>query len=128
MLTKIATIVVVLTLALGGAGIIAASAQGDGGGHHDAASTKTALSAKFSGDETRETPLQLKSFTQTAARSGAVLQDPFEFQFGTAVEFVPGNPWKENDEGANDVAGFGLGGRESLAKKAGGGAGKAAKP
>ena len=124
MLTKIATIVVVLTLALGGAGIIAASAQGDGQGGTESFATK--LMAKFSSDETREAPAQTKAFTQNAARSGETVQDPFEFQFGTQEEFVPGNPWESDTIGTLEVSGFGYGGHDGQAKQTG--AGKAAKP
>ena len=136
MFTKIATLVIVLTFALGGVGIVAVSAQADTADGGIAAQTKTMTAAKYAGEETlgaqtktmtaakyagEETPgaqTQTQTATQTFAYAGDMQQIPWAFCFGTLEDFVPGIPWTiENDGALEDVTGFGFGGRVDLAPK-----------
>ena len=64
MFTKIATLVIVLTFALGGVGIVAVSAQADTADGGIAAQTKTMTAAKYAGEET----LGVQTKTMTAAK------------------------------------------------------------
>ena len=136
MFTKIATLVIVLTFALGGVGIVAVSAQADTADGGIAAQTKTMTAAKYAGEETlgaqtktmtaakyagEETPgaqTQTQTATQTFAYAGDMQQIPWAFCFGLLEDFVPGIPWTiENDGALEDVTGFGFGGRVDLAPK-----------
>ena len=136
MFTKIATLVIILTFALGGVGIVAASDlvdPADGGiaaqtqtmtaamyaGEETlGAQTQTMTAAKYAGEETLGAQTQTRTATQTFARAGDLQQIPWAFCFGTLEDFEPGNPWADDVIGTvEDATGFGFGGRLDLAPK-----------
>ena len=118
MITKIATIVTILTLALGGAGIVAASAMSDVAQGGTPTQTQTMTAAKYAGEEVLS-QAQTRTATQTFARKGDLHQTPWAFLWGETEE--TGNPWLEEYTGepgtVENATGFGFGGRGDLAPK-----------
>ncbi len=123
MFIKIATIVAIVALALGGGGIAVVAAQAnipDGGTAVKAetqtknAGVETQLSNQFMVQTMAQTMTQTMAQTMTMLKNafaGYQNQNAFQnaFQFGTQEEFVPGNPWTEVIEGAGNGSGFGFG-------------------
>jgi len=81
MFTKIAMIIALVTVALGGVGISMAAAQNDTPGNYVGVPAET------------QTMTMTKAMTMTQSQQGNMARTPFSFQFGTQEEFVPGNPW-----------------------------------
>jgi len=119
MFIKIATLVTIVALALGGGGIAVVAAQAnipDGG-----TAVKAETQTKNAGVETQlmiqtmaQTMTQAMTQTMTMLKyafAGYQNQNAFQnaFQFGTQEEFVPGNPWTEVIESAGNGSGFGFG-------------------
>jgi hypothetical protein len=112
MFAKIATLVMIMTLAIGGVGIVAASAQADTADSGTAVQTQTMTNAKYAGDVILGAQTQTRTATQTFARKGNLHQTPWAFAWGTQDDFVPGNPWTDDTVGTVEQAtGFGFGGR-----------------
>lgn len=119
MFIKIATLVTIVALALGGGGIAVAAAQAnipDGG-----TAVKAETQTKNAGVETQlMIQTMAQTMTKTMAQTMTMLKNAFAgyqnqnafqnaFQFGTQEEFVPGNPWTEVIERAGNGSGFGFG-------------------
>ena len=116
MFTKIATLVMIMTLALGGVGIVAASAQADTADSGTAVQTQTMTNANYAGDVILGAQTQTRTGTHTFARKGNMNQTPWAFLWGETEE--TGNPWFEDVIGTvEDALGFGFGGRVDLAPK-----------
>jgi len=87
MFTKIAMILVLVTVALGGIGISMAAAQNDTPGNNVGIPAETQTQAQT------QTMTMTKAMTMTLYQQGNLARTPFSFKFGTQEEFVPGNPW-----------------------------------
>jgi len=93
MFTKIAMILVLVTVALGGIGISMAAAQNDTPGNNVGIPAETQAQIQTQTQAQTQTMTMAKAMTMTQYQQGNLARTPFSFKFGTQEEFVPGNPW-----------------------------------